>query len=133
MTKYEGVKSLKVYREAYELAMLIFNASKRFPKEEQYALTDQVRRSSRSVCANLAEGYRKRIFPKHFKSKLTDCDAELAETLTWIDFSYDCQYINLELHEELHQRANDIGAMLGEMILNPEKFKPFEKQSAVKR
>lgn len=125
MKNYEGVKSLRVYQEAYALAMLIFNVSKDFPKIEQYSLTDQVRRSSRSVSANLAEAYRKRIYPKHFKSKLTDCDAELAETLTWIDFSYDCQYIDKEMHSQLHQKANGIGAMLGKMISNPERFKPF--------
>src|ERR1700754_1438026 len=98
MTKYDGVKSLRVYQEAYALAMLIFDVTKKFPKEEQYSLTDQVRRSSRSVCANLSEGYRKRVYPKHFKLKLTDCDAELAETMTWLDFSFDCNYISLEIH-----------------------------------
>jgi four helix bundle protein len=117
---------LRAYQEAYALAMLIFNASKNSPKVEQYSLTDQVRRSSRSVCANMAEAYRKRIFPKHFKSKLSDCDAELAETLTWIDFSLDCGYIEKEMHSTLYQKANEVGVMLGKMISAPEKFKPFE-------
>lgn len=126
MSNYDGVKSLRVYKEAYALAMLIFNITKSFPKEEQYALTDQVRRSSRSVCANLSEGYRKRVYPKHFTSKLTDCDAELAETMTWIDFSFDCNYISIEIHNELNQKVVQIGSMLGKMISNPEKFKPFD-------
>jgi four helix bundle protein len=80
-----GFKSLKVYQMAYELAMKIFTITKGFPKEEVYSLTDQMRRSSRSVCTNIAEAYRKRIYPKHFSSKITDADGEASETLVWLD------------------------------------------------
>ena len=74
--------------------MEIFHLSKKFPLEEKYSLTDQIRRSSRSVCVNIAEGYRKRIYPKHFTSKMTDADAEASETCVWLDFAKDCNYID---------------------------------------
>ena len=80
-------KKLLAYQKSFELAMLIFEISKSFPKEETYALTDQIRRSSRSVSANIAEAYSKRIYPKHFTSKLTDADGENSETNTWLDFA----------------------------------------------
>src|SRR5258706_14280732 len=92
----KSFKETKVYKLAFEQAMDIFEISKSFPKEEKYSLTDQVRRSSRSVCANLAEAYRKKRYPAHFISKLTDCDAENSETNVWIDFAFACQYINEE-------------------------------------
>ena len=80
-------QDLLAYKKGFDLAMKILSVSKSFPKEETYSLTDQIRRSSRSVCANMAEAYRKRLYPKHFISKLTDCDAENSETLTWLEFS----------------------------------------------
>ena len=86
-------KDLIVYIKAFSLSMEIFEVSKGFPKEEKYALTDQVRRSSRSVCANIGEAYRKRRYPAHFISKLTDSDAENSETQVWIDFAFACKYI----------------------------------------
>ncbi|WBL26225.1 four helix bundle protein [Zunongwangia sp. HGR-M22] len=92
-------KSLKVYQKAFSLAMRIFEESKSFPSEEKFSLTDQIRRSSRSVCANIAEAYRKRKYPKHFVSKLTDCDAENAETQTWIEFAYSCDYLSEDSYE----------------------------------
>lgn len=120
----EGYKGLKVYRLAYECAMEIFHLSKKFPKEETYALTDQVRRSSRSVCACIAEAYRKRMYPKHFTSKLTDADGECAETIVHLSFAFDCSYIELSTHDSLVSKYNEVGRMLGGMITNPEKFAP---------
>lgn len=89
-----SAKELVVYCKAYELAMRIFQLSKSFPPEERYALTGQIRRSSRSVCMNLREAWAKRRYPLHFASKLTDCDGENSETDTWLDFAKDCFYIN---------------------------------------
>ena len=104
--------------------MEIFEVSKHFPKSETYSLTDQIRRSSRSVCVNIAEAYRKRRYPKHFTSKITDADAENSETMVWIDFSRDCQYIDSETHKSLANRYVEIGKMLGSMANNPNKFVP---------
>ncbi len=117
-------KSLKVYKLAYELAMEIFEISKGFPKEEIYSLTDQIRRSSRSVCTNIAEAYRKRRYPKHFTSKITDADGEASETMVWIDFAFDCKYINKETKEKLLIKYEEVGKMLGSMANNPNKFLP---------
>ncbi len=104
--------------------MEIFTISKEFPKEELYSLTDQIRRSSRSVCANIAEAYRKRIYPKNFRSKLCDADGEASETMTWIDFAKDCKYIHTDKQQHLIEQYETVGKMLGGMILNPEKFLP---------
>ncbi|NJO88394.1 MAG: four helix bundle protein [Chloroflexia bacterium] len=117
-------KDLKVYKLAFSLAMEIFEISKGFPKEEKYALTDQIRRSSRSVCSNIAEGYRKRRYPKHFTSKMTDADGEASETSTWIDFAFSCAYISKDLQESLNNRYDDVGKMLGSMANNPDRFLP---------
>lgn len=95
-------KELLAYRKSFELAMEIFELSKTFPKEEQFSLTDQIRRSSRSVCANIAESYRKRRYVNHFISKLTDSDAENSETNTWLEFSLKCNYITKEKFEHLN-------------------------------
>ncbi|MCW5907858.1 MAG: four helix bundle protein [Chitinophagales bacterium] len=88
-----GFTELKVYKLAYSLAMEIFRLSKDFPKEETYSLTDQIRRSSRSVCANIAEGYRKRQYSKHFVSKMSDAEGECAETIVHLSFAKDCEYL----------------------------------------
>ena len=120
----EGFKSLKVYCLAYELAMMIYNISKNFPKEEKYSLTDQIRRSSRSVCANIAESYRKRRYPKHFTSKITDADSEASETIVWIDFAKDCEYIDDVTQKYLLEKYNELGRILGSIANNPNKFKP---------
>jgi four helix bundle protein len=119
-----GFKKLKVYQLAFELAMKIFEISKVFPKEEKYSLTDQIRRSSRAVCTNLAEGYRKRTYPKHFTSKVTDADGEASETMVWLDFALACNYIEKDLHNELYANYLEIGKMLGSMANHPEKFLP---------
>ena len=115
-------KKLLAYQKAYELAMVIFEISKSFPKEETYSLTDQIRRSSRSVCANISESYRKRRYPKHFISKLTDSDGENSETSTWLDFANDCGYISREKHNSLSEQSMEVGKLINYMINNPGKF-----------
>lgn len=118
-----GYKDLKVYQLAYKLAMDIFNESKSFPKEERYSLTDQIRRSSHSVAANIAEGFRKRRYPNMFVSKMADADSEAAETQVWLDFARDCGYLSQKRHEESIIGYEDVGKMLGSMMATPEKFK----------
>jgi four helix bundle protein len=115
-------KQTKVYQKAFEQAMDIFEVSKTFPKEEKYSLTDQVRRSSRSVCANLAEAYRKKIYPANFLSKLTDCDAENSETNVWIDFAFACKYLSEVDKNRLIERNDEVGRLLNHMMHNPEKY-----------
>ncbi len=115
-------KELLAYQKAFDLAMQIFEVSKTFPKEERYSLTDQIRRSSRSVCANLAEGYRKRMYSKHFIAKLSDADMENSETQVWIDFAVQCKYIKKETQVTLLNQALEVGKLLGYMISNPKKF-----------
>ena len=119
-----GYQKLKVYQLAYKPAIKVFHLSKRFPKEETYSLTDQIRRASRSICVNIAEGYRKRIYPKHFKSKMTDADSECSETMVWLNFSRDCNYITVEECDSLYKRFEEVDKMLGNMIKNPRKFLP---------
>ena len=123
----KGHRDLKVFQLAYKLAMEIFEASKSFPKEEKYSLTDQIRRSSRSVAANIAEGFRKRQYPKMFVSKLADADGEATETQVWLDFARDCEYLPIAHYEELTKGYEEVGKMLGKMMSIPEKFMPREK------
>lgn len=118
----EGFKGLDSYKLAYELAMQIFEISVGFPKSEIYSLTNQIRRSSRSVCANLAEAYRKKRYPAHCICKLTDCDAECSETLVWLCFAKDCNYINETDYIRLSTMCIRVGKMLGSMLQNPENF-----------
>ncbi len=115
-------KDLLVYKKAFKLALEIFEITKSFPKEEMYSLTDQIRRSSRSTCGNIAEAYRKRLYPKHFISKLSDSDGENSETSVWIDFSHACKYIGDENCKKLSSECEEIGKLLNYMILNPEKY-----------
>ena len=103
--------------------MELFNESKSFPREERYSLTDQIRRSSRSVAANVAEGFRKRRYPNMFVSKMADADSEAAETQVWLDFACDCGYMSQKRHDELISGYEDVGKMLGGMIAAPEKFR----------
>lgn len=119
-----GYQELKVYQLAYKLAMEVFEISKLFPKTETYSLTDQIRRSSRSVPVNIGEGYRKRRYPKHFSSKMTDADGECTETQIWLDFARDCKYITNEMRDKLYKEYEEVGRMLGSMADNPEKFLP---------
>lgn len=127
MAEYQqlkGHRDLKVYQLAYKLAMDIYHASKSFPKEEKYSLTDQIRRSSRSIAANIAEGFRKRQYPKMFVSKLADADGEAAETQVWLDFARDCEYMSPQVQAELTKGYEEVGKMLGAMMSMPEKFMP---------
>ena len=118
----QTAKELTVYVKAYALAMRIFAITKRFPSEERYAMTSQIRRSSRSICMNLREAWAKRMYPAHFVSKLTDCDGESNETDTSLDFARDCEYITLEKNRELSAVCAEVGRMLGTMIRNPAPF-----------
>ena len=118
----KSFRELTVYQKAFEQAMRIFQLTKRFPKEEQYAWTDQIRRASRSVCTNIGEAYRKRRYSAHFVSKLTDADAEATETMIWLDFSLSCGYLDTKDHTELSVEYDQIGKMAGSMISAPEKF-----------
>jgi four helix bundle protein len=119
-----GFKDLRVYQLAYKLATEIFNETKTFPHDERFAMTSQIRRSSRSVAANLAEGYRKRQYPNMFVSKLADCDAEATETQVWLDFARDCGYLSKERRDELATGYDELGRMLSGMISSPGKFTP---------
>jgi four helix bundle protein len=117
-------KDLRVYKLAFELQEEIFGISKRFPAEERYALTDQVRRASRSIGANLAEAWQKRRYIAHFVSKLTDADGEQAETQHWLNTAAACDYIADREVRVLLQKCSRIGQMLGTMMAKPEKFCP---------
>lgn len=116
LVKYH--KELKVYQNAFAAAMLIFEITKTFPPEEKYSLTDQIRRSSRSVCGNIAEGWRKRKYPKLFENKLIDADGEASETQNWLDFALACRYINEEDYQNLITKYNEVLSMLTSMIIN---------------
>jgi len=115
-------KELLAYQKAFIVAMEIFELSKKFPAEEKYSLTDQIRRSSRSVCANMAEAYRKRRYVNHFISKLTDCDGENSETNVWLDFALACNYISNEDFDSSSSKTIEIGKLINYMINNPDKF-----------
>lgn len=117
-----SAKDLIVYQRAYELAMKVFALSKEFPAEEKFALTSQIRRSSRSICLNLREAWAKRRYEAHFISKLTDCDGENSETDSSLDFARDCGYLTSARHAELAQLSQEIGRMLGSMIKSPASF-----------
>ena len=118
----KSAKDLRVYKKAYALAMEIFELSKNWPSEEKFSLTDQIRRSSRSVCANLREAWSKRRYEAHFISKLTDSNGENSETDTWLDFALDCKYLDPTDHKRLTEENRAIGSMLGSMLNNPQPF-----------
>ena len=122
MTVLRGFRDLIVYQKSYALAWEIFEITKSFPKEEQYSLTDQIRRSSRSIPSNIAESWAKRIYPKVFVNKLTDALGEENETEVWLDFSRDCNYITSQQHDDLIQKYDEVRRMLISMINTPEKF-----------
>lgn len=123
--RLNSAKDLDVYKKAYTLAMEIFEVTKGFPPEERFALTGQIRRSSRSVCLNLREAWAKRRYEAHFVSKLTDCDGENSETSSSLDFAKDSGSIKADQHDQLMGLCIEIGRMLGSMINNPS---PFLKQ-----
>ncbi len=120
--KIRSHKDLDTYKLAFEAGMEIFEITKGFPKEEMYSLTDQIRRSSRSVSANLAEAFRKRIYPKSFIAKLSDSEAEAAETQVWLDYSLSCKYIDEGTYQRLFQQYDNILGKLVNMALRPEKW-----------
>ncbi len=114
--KIQNYEDLEVYKLAFSLQQSIFEISKTFPKEEKYSLTDQIRRSSRSIGANIAEAWQKRNYTAHFVSKLTDSDSEQAETQHWLRTAYHCEYINNEVYSSLIDECKHIGSMLGKMM-----------------
>ncbi len=118
-----GFRDLLAYKKAFALAMEIFHLSKKFPIEEKYSLTDQIRRASRAVCSNIGEAYRKRQYPKHYSSKLSDSDAENTETQVWLDFSLACNYITKEQYDDLIFKSEEVGKLIFYMIEHPEKFR----------
>ena len=124
MSRIENYSDLIVYTKAYGLAMEIFFVSMEFPKEEKYSLTDQIRRSSRSVTANLAEVWAKRRYPKVFVNKLTDCLGEANETAVWLNYSKDCNYLPAEIFVKLRDECEEICKMLISMINNSDKWCP---------
>jgi len=124
----ERFTELEVYKVAFDLQQDIFKATKNWPKEEMYALTDQVRRSSRSVGANIAEAWGKRRYEAHFSSKLTDADAEVQETVHWLRTAYTCEYISRETCQAYIDRAKSIGKMLGRMMVSASSFQLSPKK-----
>jgi four helix bundle protein len=119
---YQDFRDLMAYKKAFEQACYIFEITIGFPSAEKYSLTDQIRRSSRSVCANLAEAYRKRNYHKHFLLKMTDCLGENSETLVWLDFAINCKYIGQAEYNKGIEINKEVGKLLSYMLNNPEKF-----------
>jgi four helix bundle protein len=119
MALVKHYKELRVYQQGFAAATRIYKLSKRWPAEERYSLTDQIRRSSRSVCANIAEAWRKRRYPAHFVSKLSDSDSEAAETQVWLDFALDCAYITQQDHDALYATYENVAGGLVNMMTNP--------------
>jgi four helix bundle protein len=122
LDKIRSHKDLRVYQASFEAGMEVFRISKMFPKEEVYSLTDQIRRSSRSVSGNLAEAWRKRRYPKSFVSKLSDVEGEAAETQVWLDYALACKFINEEQHAPLFKKYDSILGMTVTMITNSDKW-----------
>ena len=122
MSVVKHFRELRVYREAFESAMQIFEYSKQWPKEERYSLTDPIRRSSRSVCEQIAEAWRKRRYIAHFRSKLTDADSEAAETQSWLEFALRCGYITEEIFNELDAIYEKVSGGLVNMMANAEQW-----------
>lgn len=123
-----GFKDLVVYKKAFEMSRMVFRLSKRFPKEETYSLTDQVRRSSRSVTAQIAEGYRKRRYPLSFIAKMVDADGENSETQVWLDHAVACEYVALAEITPIAGLSEEIGKLLADMIQNPAKYGAVEQR-----
>jgi len=122
MSTIKSFRDLIVYQKSYELAMKIFLATKAFPKEERYSLTDQIRRSSRSITSNIAEAWAKKIYLKSFVNKLTDSLAEEYETEVWLDYCRDCEYIDIDQYKKFMAGYDEVRKMLISMINNPDKF-----------
>ena len=122
MDRIKTHRDLKVYQLSLEAGMEVFEMSKLFPKEEMYSLTDQIRRSSRSVSGNIAEAFRKRRYPKHFISKLSDSEGEAAETQVWLDYALACKYIDQQIFNDLNDKYDHIISMIVNMINKPGKW-----------
>lgn len=122
MERIRTHRELRVYQLSFEAGMEIFRISKTFPKEEMYSLTDQIRRSSRSVSGNLAEAFRKRRYPKSFISKLSDAESEAAETQVWLDYALECEYLDSEAHAALNDKYDHIISMIVNMCNKPENW-----------
>lgn len=120
--RYKTFRELTAYKKAFDLAMMIFRITKRFPPEERYSLTDQIRRSSRSVASHVAEAYRKRDYKNYFVSKVSDADMENTETQAWLDFSLACAYISKEEFIDMVGQSDEVGRLLNHMFENPEKY-----------
>ena len=131
-TMVRSFRDLRVYRKAFIIAREIYEITKTWPKEEQYAMSDQIRRSSRSVCANLAEAWRRRQYPKHFVSKLSDCTSEAAETRCWLDFAVDCKYISRSEYERLDATYDEIQGGLTNMLAHSHKWCAPSRREASK-
>ncbi len=116
------VQDLYAYQKGFALAMAIFKVTKGFPKEEIYSMTDQIRRSSRSVVVNLAEAYPRRRTLKYFEAKLNDCETELGETQTWLEFAKACGYLDKDQHNKLYNEAEEVARLLYAMVKDPKKF-----------
>jgi len=116
-------KSLLAYQKGFSLAMEVFHLTRTFPKSEMFSLTSQIVRSSRSVCSNISEGYRKRQYEKHFKSKISDADSENSETQLWLDFAVACEYISEEKKLDSQSKSEEVGKLLNYMMNNPDKFR----------
>lgn len=119
---YKTFRELTAYRKAFDLAMMIYKVTKRFPPEEKYSLTDQIRRSSRSVATAIAEAYRKRSYENYFVSKVSDADMENTETQAWLDFSLACKYISKDEFLEMVHLSDEVGRLVNHMFENPEKY-----------
>lgn len=122
MSVVKHFRDLRVYREEFDAAMQIFECSKKWPKEERYSLTDQIRRASRSVCEQIAEAWRKRRYIAHFPSKLTDADSEAAETQSWLEFAFSCGYISQEVFDELDSVYEKVSGGLVNMIAHADQW-----------
>ena len=123
MEKIKSYRELRVYQAALEAALIIFELTKRFPPEEKYSMTDQIRRSSRSVCTNIGEAWRKRRYPAHFVSKLSDSEGEAEETRVWAEIALRCNYLSQLEADDLDDRRHKILGQLVNMISNPDKWK----------
>lgn len=116
------VQEIYAYQKGFKLSMMIFRRTRKFPVEEKYSLTDQIRRSSRSVVVNLAEAYRRRRTQRYFEAKLNDCETELCETQVWLEFALACEYVTQKEFDEYFKLAEEVGSLLRYMAQNPKKF-----------
>lgn len=130
--KIQDFRELEVYKKAFELQQRVFEVSKAFPPEEKYSLTDQIRRSSRSVGANVAEAWKKRRYIAHFTSKLTDADGEQSETIHWLDTAHACEYVSSEQYNELIAHCEEVGRILGSIIRDADTWCPHRNTDTLK-